>query len=221
MSEQTHPATDDCDDTCPTWLHSDDTCCHSHESAPTPDANDPSAQEGLAGVLRQVSYLERTSMQIREQGDVRQVLLGDDGVGEAPSLADELWVIAFNLRNAAESLERILADRLAAAEETNEHLRRGYERQKAIAEDYEGRYETSHDSRMYAEECFRGAVDARNAATARAESATAAHDALVAGIEGLAEEWDWDGETHHVGAVHASIVRDLRALLSDSTGAGR
>lgn len=38
------------------------------------------------------------STQVREQGDVRQVLLGADGVGQAPTLADELWAIQFNLR---------------------------------------------------------------------------------------------------------------------------
>lgn len=30
MSEQRHPATDTCDDTCPTWLQSRATCCHFH-----------------------------------------------------------------------------------------------------------------------------------------------------------------------------------------------
>jgi hypothetical protein len=45
-----------------------------------------------------VSHLELVAKQVREQGDVAQVLLGDDGVSQAPTLADELWLIAYNLR---------------------------------------------------------------------------------------------------------------------------
>lgn len=48
----------------------------------------------------QVNHLDLVAKQVREQGDVRQVLLDEDGVGEAPSLADELWIIAYNLRAA-------------------------------------------------------------------------------------------------------------------------
>lgn len=38
--------------------------------------------------------------QVRAQGDVAQVVLSDEGVDQAPSLADELWLIAYNLRAA-------------------------------------------------------------------------------------------------------------------------
>lgn len=47
----------------------------------------------------QIAHLELLSKQVREQGDVQQVLLGNEGVGQAPTLADELWMISFNLRS--------------------------------------------------------------------------------------------------------------------------
>jgi hypothetical protein len=54
--------------------------------------------QGARDALAQVDHLDTVVRQLREQGDVRQVSLADDGVTEAPSLADELWLIAYNLR---------------------------------------------------------------------------------------------------------------------------
>lgn len=62
----------------------------------------PSPEEGLMNdeIERHLAHLELLTKQLREQGDVGQVLLSEDGVDEAPTLADELWLIAYNLRAA-------------------------------------------------------------------------------------------------------------------------
>jgi hypothetical protein len=57
-------------------------------------------RERVEAARQHGAQLHLTAQQLREQGDVRQVLLGDDGVDEAPTLADELWLIAYNLRAA-------------------------------------------------------------------------------------------------------------------------
>lgn len=59
---------------------------------------DGQGREALDGVEARIRHLELVAKQVREQGDVRQVMLGEDGVGEALSLADELWVIAYTIR---------------------------------------------------------------------------------------------------------------------------
>lgn len=51
----------------------------------------------VAAATPQVAHLDLVAQQLREQGDIRQVHLSDDGVAEAPTLADELWLIAYNL----------------------------------------------------------------------------------------------------------------------------
>lgn len=76
-----------------------------HQSTP-PEQAEAVAAAVRAAVETQVGYLELTAKQIREQGDVAQVLLSDEGVGQAPSLADELWVIAYNIRAALTPTER-------------------------------------------------------------------------------------------------------------------
>lgn len=59
-------------------------------------------EAALDRVRPSVDHLARLAEQLREQGDVRQVMLTDEGVDEAPTLADELWLIAYNLRAALE-----------------------------------------------------------------------------------------------------------------------
>lgn len=65
----------------------------------------------VARVEAQTRHLELVSKQVREQGDVQQVIFDDDGVGPALSLADELWVIAFNIRAALAPAETTGANR--------------------------------------------------------------------------------------------------------------
>lgn len=66
--------------------------------------SDPAAQTDAAvavfeAYLREhARHLAQISVQLREAGDIPLVLLGDDGVGPAGvTLADELWLIAFQL----------------------------------------------------------------------------------------------------------------------------
>lgn len=68
------------------------------ESAEAAHEAERAAHERLrAGVAEIASAITLTAKQVREQGDVRQVVLGDDGVDEGPTLADELWAFGFNL----------------------------------------------------------------------------------------------------------------------------
>lgn len=50
------------------------------------------------GIEASLRHLELVARQLREQGDVPQVLLSVDGVSRSISVADELWLIAYNLR---------------------------------------------------------------------------------------------------------------------------
>ena len=128
-------------------------------TAPTPDANDPSAQEGLAGHIAVAGLpwpLEP------EEGGVTEI----EGRGQVIATADDLdaaFIVA--------------------------------------------------------------AVNALPELLARAESATAALAALVAGIEGLAATWEADDEEslntfgqHLMGGAVRVCAEQLRARLTDSTG---
>lgn len=65
------------------------------------------ARQVLAAVEPSMDHLSRLADQLREQGDVRQVLLTEEGVEDAPTLADELWLLAYNLRALREIVARI------------------------------------------------------------------------------------------------------------------
>lgn len=129
-------------------------------SAPTPDANDPSAQEELAGVVHRAFH--------------------------------DHWNPGKPLDLYADSaLWQALADAI---------LRAGFGPVRAIQAERD-----AEDVRLHVE---------WHKAETRAESATAAHAALVAGIEGLADEFLSTLPPRESG--HAT-VRAIRALLPTPT----
>jgi hypothetical protein len=61
------------------------------------------------GVPEILDHLGRLSSALREAGDVHQVLLSPDGVSQTFSVADELYLIEFNLRTHVAAIEAVLA----------------------------------------------------------------------------------------------------------------
>lgn len=57
--------------------------------------------------------------------------------------------------------------RAQKAEDERDELRRDRDHQRRKAEDFEGRYETAHDSRMHAEDCYRRELKRADALAAR------------------------------------------------------
>lgn len=55
-------------------------------------------------LVQQAKQLEGLSAQLRESGDVRQVLITAQGAQDLPSVADELWLIHYNLLAIANDL---------------------------------------------------------------------------------------------------------------------
>lgn len=100
-----------------------------------------------------------------------------------------------------EAVERILTDRLTA---TRDRLRAVEAERDAAVATAEGRLLQVADQR------------------ARAESAEAAHAALVAGVEALAEEWQnsttWDGRIEPVGRAYGRALADRLLPTSDREG---
>lgn len=78
---------------------------HAEQLAQAREQGAAEARARVEAALVQVGYLDLVAKQIREQGDVAQVLMDGEGVGPTHSLADELWMIAFNLRAALDGGE--------------------------------------------------------------------------------------------------------------------
>jgi hypothetical protein len=66
------------------------------------DAAELGAQ--VAKVRALVGNLDLIAQQLRSQGDVRQVVLSEDGINDGPTLADELWLLAYTMRAALGSV---------------------------------------------------------------------------------------------------------------------
>ena len=164
-------------------------------TAPTPDANDPSAQEGLAGVIAAHEYDVVIAGTVRPACKCGWVVEGDweDVTVYDAHLADAILRAGFGPVRAIEAerefwrSERWEAQAKIAAlvADVSEWMKWGAQRRHA----------------------WQSARRRATAATARAESATAAHTALVAGIEGLADEAMARPQPGYVSALA------LRALL--------
>lgn len=84
--------------------------------------------------------------------------------------------------------------------------------------DYIGRYETAHASRMWAQECFRRVEAERDAAQAYADRLQGQVDAVTAERDALAEELDRATELVPYGALRdrdyaSTVLARVRAAL--------
>lgn len=176
-------------------------------SAPTTDANDPSAQEGLAGVLR--SHVEEPCAEHTPAVNAWwSQCEGCDWKG--PRRSNRASREHDHRAHLAEAILRAGFGPVRAIEAERDFFRAESDewKQQADINLYRKRAESATAAHEEAEQHIVQLTESRD----RAERA---HEALVAGIEGLASRWDAALNMEEIYMHHAAD--ELRALIAEVT----